>query len=243
MNDSKFDPNAPTLDIEFFRRGGNRLSESELEILGDMEGLRVLVSPSGTGEEVLSLLNMQVDVTVMGWDYVQLREASAELQARARFTDGSLGEGLPSVVKSNPFDILYSPWGSLDGKADLRDWAQDAADCISSGGRLIVYDEHPMSFMVSAERGSLVIEKPYWGEFIDEKGDGVADSTEYGPTTFGWAFGDLISALGEFGLATVRLDEFPESDRFVAALDLIEGISESTRGLVPAAFLLVAVKI
>lgn len=243
MDDSEFDPEAETIDIQLYRDGGNCFSESEIEILGEMKGKRVLVSPEGSAEETLSFLNLGAEVTVLGQEFDELRAACAELNMAPLMFEGALGSHLPDELERDAFDLVYSPWGSLDGLGEFNDWAVDVAMLLKQFGRLMVFDEHPVSFVVKPKDGELVVSTPYWGEFIDEDHDGVPDDDSLAPTNFGWAIGDLVTALGSAGLATVRLQEFEESGRYLSALELLEEVDDDTRSRLPSALLLVAVKL
>lgn len=244
-DDSEFDPAAPAIDIDYYVNGGNCLSESENAILGDVAGMRILVSPEGTGEEVLSLLNLGADVTVLGSDFVQLQLAMDALGKSAATFLGGLGLSVPAELSGQQFDLIYSPWGSLDGLAAFDSWATDVAAFLPPGGHLVAFDEHPVSLMVRPAGSDLVVTTSYWGEFIDEDNDGEPDVPDIaaGPTTFGWALGDLVTALGDAGMATTRLQEFEESGRFLSALELLEEVDDETRSRLPSALLLVARRI
>lgn len=241
-DDTEFDPEAPTLDIGYYLGGGNCLSESERAILGDVAGMRILVSPEGTGEEVLSLLNLGADVTVLGADLTRLQEALDAMNTSAATFNGGLGLSVPEELSGQQFDLIYSPWGSLDGLAAFDAWATDVATFLPPGGHLVAFDEHPVSFMVKPAEGELTVATSYWGEFTDDDNDGEPDVPEMtsGPTTFGWALGDLLTALGDAGMATTRLQEFEESGRFLSALELFEDVDEEVRSRLPSALLLVA---
>ncbi len=244
-DDTEFDPAAPAIDTGFYVDGGSCLSESESAILGDVSGMRILVSPEGTGEEVLSLLNLGADVTVLGSEFVRLQEAMDVVGRSAATFVGGLGLSVPDELSGQQFDVIYSPWGSLDGLAAFDAWATDVAKFLPPGGHLVAFDEHPVSFMVKPSGGELTVETSYWGEFIDEDNDGEPDVPELtgGPTTFGWALGDLVTALGDAGMATTRLQEFEESGRFLSALEMLEEVDAEIRSRLPSALLLVARRI
>lgn len=244
-DDSEFDPNAPTIDVGYYLNGGNCLSESETAILGDVAGMRILVSPEGTGEEVLSLLNLGADVTVLGSDFVQLQQALDAVGKSAATFEGGLGLSVPDELSGQQFDVIYSPWGSLDGLAAFDAWATDVATFLPLGGHLVAFDEHPVSFMVKPAGAELAVTTSYWGEMIDEDNDGEPDVPQIGagPTTFGWALGDLVTALGDAGMATIRIQEFEEAGRFLSALEMLEDIDDEVRSRLPSALLMVARRI
>ena len=75
----------------------------------------------------------------------------------------------------------------------------------------------------------------------DDEEDGEEDGEE---SVFSWTLGDLISALGGHGLATLALREYQTSDRFETPLDrFYDDLDDESIGKLPSAFLLLAVKL
>jgi SAM-dependent methyltransferase len=245
--ESEFEMEASDIDPAFYAAGGSCLSVSETQVLGDLAGLKALVMPAGTGEEALSLKNSGATVTVL--DLGEGLEAARALAGASgleiAFIDDD-ANGVDMDHRDASFDLVYSPWGTIDWLDNLDDWARGVADMLRPGGRLVCYDEHPVAYMMRAERGQIVVAHSYFGEPIDADDDGepdgaaVVDQPER--SSFSWTVGDLVSALGAAGLATVLLDEFPESDRFQTPLDQFEGVAAETLWRVPAALLLAAIK-
>lgn len=95
----------------------------------------------------------------------------------------------------------------------------------------------------------------YPGEEYDvdeEEDDEPAEDAESGEdeegddeeASFSWTMGDLISALGGHGLATLALREYQTSDRFETPLDrFYDDLDDDSIGKLPSAFLLLAVKL
>lgn len=52
-----------------------------------------------------------------------------------------------------------------------------------------------------------------------------------------------MTALGDAGMATTRIQEFEESGRFLSALELMEDVDDEVRSRLPSALLLVARRI
>ena len=151
------------------------------------------------------------------------------------------------VNRNGAFDIVYSPWGAVDWVSNLADWAMGIADMLRTGGRLVGYDEHPMAYTVEEDAGRLFVAHSYFGEIIDEDDDGEPDTPLAlegdERSDFSLTIGDLINALGAAGLAMVRFDEYPESDRFETPLDRFTAIDGETIGRVPSAVLFAAIKL
>ena len=235
----EFDPDEDSFDPAFYGRGENSLTEAERDALGDITGFDILVTPEGTLEEALSLANLGANVTLLGRLTDDSRIAIEQTGVSLNLVGGRLEEGA-TLLESRTFDIVYSPWGSLDGLASFEPWAARVSECLKPGGHLFVFDEHPVSFLVGARDGELVVQSAYWGEFEDLDNDGVESEFDV-PT--GWALGDLVTALGTEGVATLRLEEVSDAGTYLTALSLLEGVDDERRSLLPCAFLLVARKL
>lgn len=264
------DPEADEIDPGFYTSGGIIFSDPELELLGDIQDLTVLNLQPGTGEEALSLANLGATVTVVD-DEHSLADAvslAAEAAISLNFFDADVN-ALPSKFRRGEFDLVYSGFGGIDWLTDIDGWAQGIAEALKPGGRLLIYDEHPFSYTVEAEDGQLVVTTSYFGgtDSIDamaypgeeydvdededededeEPGDDSDDDDEEDDeeSTFSWTLGDLISALGGHGLATLALREYQTSDRFETPLDrFYDDLDDESIGKLPSAFLLLAVKL
>ncbi len=223
------DPSWFEIDPEFYRHGGNCLGRAELLALGDAAGERVLVTPASGGEEAVSLANMGATVSIFD---------SAEGSVGARSLIGEVGagvtfhEGAPGAphLPGGPYDTVYSTFGILDGLEYFDDWARGIAGALRHGGRLVVHDAHPVSSVPGVYKGIFAVAHSYFG---DEDNAGGAD----------WTLGDLVSALGLAGLATVHLEETPDSERYQTRLDRFHNVRWDVRYRLPGAFVLVAFKV
>lgn len=265
---SEWGMEAQQMDPEFYRNGGVSLSSSELEALGEMRAKKVLVLTAGTGEDVASLANLGAEVTVID-DEESLQEPqalAAAAQISANFVIGD-SRVLPESFRTGNYDAVYSGFGSIDWVNDLTAWAAGIEASLRQGGRLVVYDEHPFSHVFDEEDGQLIPANSYFGQTMEailesgfdtlvEDDDGTIEAASTDARDFeqfdvddddldepDWTLGDLITALGNNGLATLSLLEFPESDRFETAMDCLETVDPLERDRIPSALLLVAVKL
>ena len=261
------DPAADEIDPGFYTSGGIVLSDPELELLGDIQDLKVLNLQPGTGEEALSFANLGAEVTVID-DEHSLADAialAAEAAITLNFFDADVN-ALPSKFRRGEFDLVYSGFGGIDWLTDIDGWAEGIAESLKPGGRLLIYDEHPFSYTVEADEGQLVVTSSYFGDSdsldamsypgeeydVDEEAADVEEdeSDEDGSdedneeSSFSWTLGDLISALGGHGLATISMREYQTSDRFETPLDrFYDELDDESIGKLPSAFLLLAVKL
>ncbi len=240
------DPDEAMADPAFYRNGGVSLSEEELAALGDLHGKQVLVVQAGNGEDVLSLMNLGASVTVI--DVAESIALAQELAASAGMQPRLL-TGAPDAIapdhRTGDYDAVYSGIGSRSWVGDITGWAEGIAACLKTGGRLVVYDEHPFANVFeSDEEGDLIVVHPYLPEH-DEDGIEVVPPGEEDDEGSRWTLGGLITALGANGLVTRSLAELPESNRFESNLDSLvtEGADFDQAGCVPGVLLLVATKL
>ena len=258
------------IDPSFYANGGNVFSEDEIGALGELAEKRVLHLTFGCSEESLSLVNMGATVTEVGDDGTTMALADAAGLALEFVEDNAAALSM-EFRETRAFDLVYSGFGAIDWIANLDDWASGIADVLVPGGRLVVYDEHPISYVFAAdEAGRMVVASSYFGGMGDDAGgeseddDSEADTIPLGSAASAdddeeddeaeqliedsegasWTLGDLVGALGTHGLAVIDLQEFMTSDRYETALDrLAEEVDEDEIEKVPSALLLVAVKL
>ena len=217
------------IDPAFYRHGGNCFSEAEMLVLQDCAGMDVLVSPAAGGEEALSFASLGANVSIFD---------SSEMSERARKLFAEVGasiafhEGIPGATElpGGPYDLIYSSFGILDVLEYFDTWAEGIAGALRPGGRLVIHDAHPFSYVPAVHQGLFVVAHSYFG--ADEKGHGAS-----------WNFSDLISALGQAGLATLHLEETNDSERYQTPLDRHRNVRWDIRWRLPGAFVLAAVKL
>ena len=246
---SEWDEEATEVDPAFYRNGGISLSESELLALGELRGRKVLAIGAGNGEDVASLINLGARLTVI--DDAESLEPAQALAAAAGLNAEFIADD-PSAVsvayRTGDYDIVYSGFGALDWMDDIVDWAGGITDCLRTGGLLVVYDEHPFSYVFDLDHGHLRVANSYFGPVLEDEEDegsedGESDDDEDEVSGPAWTVGDVVSALGANGLATISLGEFPESNRFETALDRLDHVDLDELACVPAVLLLVAIKL
>ncbi len=216
------------IDPAFYANGGICFSESELLALAELEGERALVSPANGGEEALSIANLGARVSIFD---TKEGFARARPLVEASGVPVTFHEGAPGSEKipGGPYDTIYSSFGLLSTLEYFDDWAQGIADALKTGGRLVIHEVHPVSYVPGAHKGIFAVAHSYFDE--DEHKHGAS-----------WTMGDLISALGLAGLATVHLEESPDSERYQTPLDRFHNVRWDVRWRLPGAFTLVAFK-
>jgi hypothetical protein len=216
------------IDPEFYRHGGNCFSEPELLALAEVEGERVLVSPAAGGEEALSLANLGATVSVFDSKegFARAKALIDQCRLSVAFIEGAPGS---PDIPGGPYDTVYSSFGLLSALEYFDDWAQGIAGALKPGGRLVIHDVHPAAYVPAIHKGLFAVAHSYFDE-------------EQGATGSPFTMGDLISALGLAGLATIHLEETPDSERYQTPLDRHHNVRWHIRYRLPGAFVLVAFK-
>ena len=216
------------IDPEFYRHGGNCFSEAELLALADLDGERALVSPANGGEEALSVANLGAAVTVFDTaaNFTRARALAEAAGVALTFLEGTPGGELPG----GPYDTIYSSFGLLTTLEFFDVWAEGIAAALKTGGRLVIHDVHPAAYVAGVQGNAFAIAHSYFDE--DERHHGAP-----------FTLGDLISNLGAAGLATIHLEETPDSERYQTPIDRFHQVRWDVRYRLPGAFVLVAFRV
>jgi SAM-dependent methyltransferase len=207
-------------DVDAFRRGGIRLSDFELEELGDVAALDVLHVQCHFGLDTLSLARLGARATGVDFSEVAIdaaRGLASELGLEARFVVSNVYD-LPSNLDGD-FDLVYTSGGVLGWLPDIRAWAKVMAHFVRPGGRFYIAEIHPVANAFENEGvapGELRLAYPYWehaepmafpvqGSYADRAAV-VETKTEYG---WDHGLGEIVSALAEAGLRIDSLREYP----------------------------------
>jgi SAM-dependent methyltransferase len=226
---------------EFFADGGSILDPRIVALAGDVRGVRLLHLQCATGEETLSWAVSGADAT--GVDISERQIALAERKAAdadlaCRFVAADVYD-LPSDVQDGRFDLVYAGGGVLTWLPDVWRWAAVVTAALRPGGRLILFDGHPIPKCLSAKDGLLRLAGDYFGRGTPIYGTGWrhfrggAGSTET-KAQFVWPLGDIVTALAQAGLVVERLEEFP------TGADWHLGADGAARYGLPGEFLLAA---
>ncbi|HJZ47417.1 MAG TPA: class I SAM-dependent methyltransferase [Roseiflexaceae bacterium] len=203
-------------DAQFFAAGGSLLEPIVLEAAGDVHGLALLHLQCATGEDTLSWAVAGANVTGVDISDAQIALAqrkAADAGLQARFVAADV-YALPAELQSATFDVVFTGGGALVWLPDIERWAAVVAAAMRPGGRLLLYEEHPLASCLWFEDGKLVMEEDYfargqpfyntgWRHFA---GGEAARETK---AEFQWTLGDIVTALARAGLRIERLEEFP----------------------------------
>lgn len=215
----------------FFAAGGSLLDDLVRQAAGDVAGASLLHLQCATGEETLSWAvaganAVGVDISNAQIKLAQQKAAEAKLEVRFIAADVY---ALPAELQAGSFDLVYTGGGALTWLPDLPRWATAIAAALKPGGRLIVYEEHPLAGCLWVADSKIRVDYNYfaraepdysttWGHF---KGGEKAKQTK---VEFQWPLGDVVTAIARAGLRIELLEEFPSSAdwRFGEMLDEVQ---------------------
>ncbi len=226
-------------DREGFLRGEKPLCPVELEELGPLvEGKSLLHLQCHFGMDTLNWARLGARVT--GLDFApQAIEAARRLVQDSgvpgRFVEANVYDA-PAALEDERFEIVYTGIGALIWLPDITRWARVVADCLEEGGRLYVYEMHPVlhTLAIDDARHPLVVTTPYFEQpepFVSEDDATYVDGPKLEVTpTYEWnhGLGEIVTAVIEAGL---RLD-FLHEHREVPwqALPWMEPVGDPPRG-------------
>src|SRR5690348_3078654 len=138
-------------DVAFLQAGGKNLMEPELPFLADLSTWcqRAIHLQCAGGRDTLSLWN-QGAAEVVGVDISErmidcARQKSAALGAPADWYCCDVLE-TPHALDGTA-DLVYTGRGALYWLMDLEAWARVVARLLAPGGRLYVFEGHPLSWI------------------------------------------------------------------------------------------------
>ncbi|MEM1096178.1 MAG: class I SAM-dependent methyltransferase [Bacteroidota bacterium] len=210
-------------DITALQSGAISLLPEEVRLLGDLSDVELAIHlQCSHGLDALSLLHLGVQ-RVVGVDI------SAAMLTQARQKTEALGanaEWVHSAVLSTPrslngtADLVYTGKGALPWMDDLTAWAHVVARLLKPGGRLFVYEGHPLTWVwdEDASRHRLRDGRSYFdAEAQANTGFPAAAVERYTPSSeapptaweWPWTLGQVVTATAQAGLRVEHLEEHP----------------------------------
>ena len=201
--------------IERLRSGGSFLYEHEKELLGDISSWckRAIHLQCSGGNDALSLLR-QGAAEVVGVDISErllalARRKTEALGARANWYCADILH-TPDILNETA-DLVYTGKGALCWMMDIEAWAEVVARLLMPGGRLFIYEAHPLDWMWETQESEYVLDRGGDTYFSDQLREGLfSRNTVSVPRSHQWTLGQIINSVIGAGLAIERFEEYPE---------------------------------
>jgi SAM-dependent methyltransferase len=235
--------------IELIRSGGSNLFAAERELIGDLRGRcpRAIHLQCAGGRDTLSLWNQGAD-EVVGLDFsVRMLELAARLSeavgAPARWIHADVLDA-PAELDGTG-DLVYTGRGALIWLQDLDAWAAVIARLLAPGGRLVLFEGHPVEWLFDADAEGHWVATGYdyfagpeasrgWEPgYIDRLS--IPDAEQGWKFARAWTIGEVVTAIVRAGLRLEQLAEHPV-DWWAGHGD----VRAEERGRIPLSFSVVA---
>lgn len=190
----------------------------EVEVLGDVSGLRLLHLQCHFGLDSLAWARAGALVTGIDFSPAAVDAARdiadrAGLSDRATFVCGDVRDAV-ETLGDETFDIVYVSLGALCWLPSVDRWASQVAALVSPGGRFYLHDGHPLAWALADDEARLA--HSYFEETEPHAEDSPetytdADRPLANQRTYEWnhGIGETVTALLRHGL---RLDWLVEHD-------------------------------
>ena len=174
-------------DIEFLRAGGKNFCSAELAYLGELArwcGRAIHLQCAG-GCDTLSLWNLGAQ-SVVGVDINSRMLACAAAKAQALVAPA---QWCCSDILHTPHeldataDLVYTGPCALCWRMDLKAWAQVIARLLKPGGKLYVFDGHPLDWLWHGTSTHYCLEADAVSYAIMANGSKVSVMTDIGSVT------------------------------------------------------------
>lgn len=214
----------PGMPLDDHRSGVSALDAEELELLGDLQGKRVLHLACSVCDEGITMATR--GATVVGVDISATHIRVGQEKANALGVEVALrvGDMMNLDEALRDFDIVYISTGGICWVPDLDDWLVGVRNALKPDGRVLISEHHPFWEMlgVSSDR-HLVVLSDYFGKrelptIYDpvKSAIGTAETADDENTlqSFVWGIGTLVSALIRHDFRIMALQELPETEMF-----------------------------
>jgi ubiquinone/menaquinone biosynthesis C-methylase UbiE len=213
-------------DIALLRSGGNSLLSSEHRFLHSLQtwcGCAIHLQCAG-GTDTLSLWKMGA-AEVVGVDISEkmitvAQRKSTALCAPARWYCCDVLD-TPHELDSTA-DLVYTGKGALPWIMDIQAWAGVVARLLKPGGKLYVFEGHPLdwvwdmeatTYQMSSRTGNYfseaVVTDRGWPLFSDPIQE-HANKDQFHVHERQWMLGEIMNSLVAMGMCLERFEEYPD---------------------------------
>jgi ubiquinone/menaquinone biosynthesis C-methylase UbiE len=217
-------PHRPGMTVDEHREGVSALKPEELELLGDLQGKRVLHLACSTSDEGITMALRGATVVGVDISPTHIRMGQEKANALGVDVDLRVGDMMRLDDDLRNFDLVYISTGGICWVPDLDDWLVGVKRVLKPNGRLLISDHHPVweTLGVAGDR-HLVVLLDYFGKRdLPAIHDPVKSAVGTAETAdeedklqhFIWGIGTVVSALIRHDFRIAALLELPKKEMF-----------------------------
>jgi SAM-dependent methyltransferase len=203
-------------DLDGFVAGRDTLLPFEPELMGPVDGLDLVHLQCHIGLDTLSWARRGARVTGLDFSTPAIetaRDLAGRIGVDARFEVADVYDAVE--VLGEAYDVAYQSLGSLIWHPDMERWGRILAELVRPGGRYVLVEGHPMSWVFddAGEEVAYPYFGPTEGMLIDDEGGSYADpdaeTTHNATIEFFHPLSEVMTGLLAAGFVLERFIELP----------------------------------
>ena len=202
-------------DNDNFIKGKSTLNSIELDLLGDVNGKKILHLQCHFGQDSLSLALMGAKVTGVDLSdraIAKAQELNIQLQLDAQFICCDIYD-LPNHL-NDTFDIVFTSYGTIGWLPDLNKWSAVISQFLKPDGKFVMAEFHPVVWMFDTNFKEVFYSYFNIKPIIENETGTYADQySEIESQTITWNHptSEVLNALINAGLEINAFNEFDYS--------------------------------
>jgi SAM-dependent methyltransferase len=212
------------MSLDQHRAGVSALEPDELDLLGDLQGGRVLHLACSVCDEGITMATRGARVVGIDISPTHVHVGREKANALGVELELRIGDMMDLDDDLREFDLVYISSGDICWVPDLDDWLVEVRRALKPGGRILISEHHPLweSLGVAGDR-QLTVLNDYFGkktlpEIVDATKSAIGKaetSTDENPLqSFIWGIGAVASSLLRHDFRIVALTELPEAPMY-----------------------------
>ncbi len=202
-------------DVEGFIKGGNSLKDIELNLLGDISGLKILHLQCHFGQDTISLARMGAKVTgidLSDKSIAAARDLAEKCGEQVTFIQSDVYD-LPNHLEGE-FDIVFTSYGTITWLPDLDKWASVVNHFLKPGGKFVFAEFHPVLWMFDDDLNTVGYSYFNVKPIIEEQTGTYAQkdsSLSFKYVCWNHSLAEVFTALQNIGILIQQFQEFDYS--------------------------------
>lgn len=215
----------PGMTVDQHRAGVSALEPEELDLLGNLHGIRVLHLACAVCDEGITMAILGAQVTGVDISPTHIRAGREKAAALGVDLDLRVGDMMALDDDLRDFDLVYISSGGICWVPDLDDWLTGVRGTLRSGGRILIAEHHPFweTMGVRGDRQLTVLRDSFGATTLlpaiadpTKHAIGTAETSDNDNTlqSFVWNIGALTTALIRNDFTIRALLELPYPDMY-----------------------------